>query len=325
MIEKLIEIAKREVGYLEKKTNSQLDDKTANAGRNNYTKYARDLDNIPNFYNGRKNGYAWCDVFVDWCFVQAFGVDKAKELLCQPNKSLGAGCYYSARYYKQNKQFFSTPKKGDQIFFKNSKGEECHTGIVIDVDSKYVYTIEGNTSSAKGVISNGGCVRAKSYLLSYKYISGYGRPKYTNEEVKDNFKIIYQTYDNKKKKWLNEIVSNEGTGIMAYAGNFGNEIGGIRIRTNDNSPFAISSHIKNGKWLSEVTKWDNTSNGYSGIKGKAIDGIAMKVSNHKISYRVHTVKGKWYDWVNQYNINDWKYGVAGVKGQAIDAIEIRVD
>ena len=187
MIEKLIEIAKKEVGYLEKKSNSQLDDKNANAGRNNYTKYARDLDNIPNFYNGRKNGFAWCDVFVDWCFVQAFGVDKAKELLCQPNKSLGAGCYYSARYYKQNKQFFSTPKKGDQIFFKNSKGEENHTGIVINVDSKKVYTIEGNTSSSKGVVSNGGCVREKSYSLNYKYISGYGRPKY-DEPAKEKYK-----------------------------------------------------------------------------------------------------------------------------------------
>lgn len=325
MIEKLIGIAKNEVGYLEKKSNSQLDDKTANAGRNNYTKYARDLDNIPNFYNGRKNGYAWCDVFVDWCFVQAFGVDKAKELLCQPNKSLGAGCYYSANYYKQKGQFFSTPKKGDQIFFKNSKGDETHTGIVIDVDSKYVYTIEGNTSSARGVIVNGGCVREKSYSLNYRYISGYGRPKYNEEVIKEDFKVIYQTYDNKKKKWLNEIVSNEGTGIMAYAGNFGNEVGGIRIRTNDNSPFKIVSHIKNGKWLSEITKWDDTSNGYSGIKEKSIDGIAMKVNNHKISYRVHTINGKWYDWVNQYNINDWVYGVAGVKGKPIDAIEIRVD
>ena len=121
MIEKLLNIAKNEIGYLEKKTNSQLDDKTANAGKGNYTKYARDLDNIPGFYNGKKNGYAWCDVFVDWCFVQAYGVDKAKELLLQPNQSLGAGCTYSARYYKNAGQFHSTPKVGDQIFFYNSR------------------------------------------------------------------------------------------------------------------------------------------------------------------------------------------------------------
>lgn len=192
MIEKLIGIAKNEVGYLEKKSNSQLDNKTANAGRNNYTKYARDLDNIPGFYNGKKNGYAWCDVFVDWCFVQVFGVDKAKELLCQPDKSLGAGVYYSANYYKKKKQFYKTPKKGDQIFFINSKGNETHTGLVVNVDSKKVYTIEGNTSSARGVVSNGGCVREKSYSLNYKYISGYGRPKY-DEPAKTKYTGTFPT------------------------------------------------------------------------------------------------------------------------------------
>lgn len=110
---KVIEIALNEVGYLEKKSNSQLDDKTANAGSNNYTKYARDLDNIAGFYNGKKNGYAWCDVFVDWCFVKAFGVEVAKKLLCQPDKSAGAGCTQSANYYRNKGQFYTSPKVGD--------------------------------------------------------------------------------------------------------------------------------------------------------------------------------------------------------------------
>lgn len=182
-LDKVISIAKAEEGYLEKKSNKDLDDKIANAGNKNYTKYARDLDNISGFYNGKKQHYAWCDVFVDWCFVKAFGVDRAKELLCQPSKSLGAGVYYSANYYKQKKQYFtSNPKAGDQIFFKNSKGNAQHTGLVYDVDKKYVYTIEGNTSSASGVIANGGCVRLKKYALNYKYIMGYGRPNYKVEE-----------------------------------------------------------------------------------------------------------------------------------------------
>lgn len=42
-IDKLIQIAKNETGYLEKASNSQLDSKTANAGENNYTKYWRDI------------------------------------------------------------------------------------------------------------------------------------------------------------------------------------------------------------------------------------------------------------------------------------------
>lgn len=35
-----------EVGYLEKASNEQLDDKTANAGKKNFTKYARDMKSV---------------------------------------------------------------------------------------------------------------------------------------------------------------------------------------------------------------------------------------------------------------------------------------
>lgn len=58
-VERLLQTAINEIGYLEKASNSQLDDKTANAGPNNWTKYARDLD-LTKIYNGKKNGYAWC-------------------------------------------------------------------------------------------------------------------------------------------------------------------------------------------------------------------------------------------------------------------------
>lgn len=179
----VIAIAEAEVGYLEKKSNADLDSKTANAGSNNYTKYARDLDAIPGFYNGKKQGFPWCDCWTDWLFVQAFGVEAAKEMLCQPSNSLGAGCGYSANYYKNKGQFHkSNPKPGDQIFFLDSVGDVAHTGIVYKVDSTHVYTIEGNTSSASGVIANGGGVFKKSYKLNYSRIYGYGRPAYDEAE-----------------------------------------------------------------------------------------------------------------------------------------------
>lgn len=176
--EDIIKIALGEVGYLEKASNKDLDSKTGNTGSKNFTKYARDLDAISGFYNGKKNGYAWCDVFVDWVFVKAFGAEKAKELLCQPDKSAGAGCYYSMNYYKNKGQLHSSPKVGDQIFFQNSSGSITHTGLVYDIDNNYVYTVEGNTSGASGVVANGGGVCKKKYSLGYAYIAGYGRPAY---------------------------------------------------------------------------------------------------------------------------------------------------
>lgn len=179
----LIANFRAELGYLEKRSNSQLYDKTANAGSNNYNKYADFIDkNYPNFYNGQKNGFAWCDVFVDAIFIKTFGYEKALALLCAKERGTGAGCIYSANYYKNKGQFIKKgqgqPKVGDQIFFGNS-GSETHTGIVVAVNSTTVTTIEGNTSPSSGVIANGGGVYEKQYPLNYYYISGYGRPDYS--------------------------------------------------------------------------------------------------------------------------------------------------
>ena len=165
-VEKLISIVRGEVGYLEKKSNKDLDSKTGNAGSNNYTKYARDL------YPALQ-GQPWCDMFVDWCFVQAFGKVKAQQLI---GGGFSAYTPASAQYYKNIGQWrVDRPEPGDQIFFKNSV-RICHTGIVTRVEGGKVYTIEGNTSGASGVIANGGGVREKSYALSDPGIAGYGRP-----------------------------------------------------------------------------------------------------------------------------------------------------
>lgn len=43
-VSKVLVVAAAEIDYKEKKSNSQLDDKTANVGSGNYTKYARDFD-----------------------------------------------------------------------------------------------------------------------------------------------------------------------------------------------------------------------------------------------------------------------------------------
>ena len=181
----VIAVAKTQIGYLEKETNANLDSKTGNAGDENRTKYARDFDSkYPDFYNTKKQGAEWCDIFVDWCLVSAFGVTKALELLGQPTKSCGAGCSWSAKYYKQKGRFYKSPKVGDQIFFKDSKGEPCHTGLVTKVTTTHVYTIEGNTSSTKGVVANGGAVAEKSYSKTYSRIYGYGRPNYDAEPKK---------------------------------------------------------------------------------------------------------------------------------------------
>lgn len=183
--QKVIDIALGEEGYLEKETNSSLDSKTGNAGDENYTKYARDLAAV-SFFNGSKTGKAWCAVYVAWCVYKAFGKEAALKLLCQPTTdNCGAGCEYIYRYFKAKKQWHtSNPQAGDVIVFWDSKKKtRSHTGWVYKVDGSKVYTIEGNTSGASGVIDNGGGVFRKSYSLSYSRIAGYGRPDWGMEAV----------------------------------------------------------------------------------------------------------------------------------------------
>ncbi len=172
-IKKLISTASAEIGYMEKASNKNLDDKTANAGKGNFTKYARDLVNL--IGSPYSQGAAWCDMFVDWCFIQTFGKENAKKML-------GGWSAYtptSANFYKSSGRFFKTPSMGDQIFFKNSERIN-HTGIVVSLNHTTVYTVEGNSSNM---------VQTRSYSKSDTKIAGYGKPDWsvvvTKEEKLD--------------------------------------------------------------------------------------------------------------------------------------------
>lgn len=191
-IEQLLDIFNAEVGYLEKSKNAYeedptvLYDKTRGAGSDNYTKYAKEMDSL-NVYNGPKQGYAWCNVFIDWCFVQALGLDRARELLI----GFSAGCTQDWNWFKSKGQIVTEPQRGDLVFF----GDCEHIGIVEKVDGDRIYTLEGNTSNKAELITNGGAVAKKSYLRTSRYIKGYARPKYNenSEEKTDNNEIIYLT------------------------------------------------------------------------------------------------------------------------------------
>ena len=151
VIEKLISIAKNEVGYLEKQNNSNLYSKTANVGYNNYTKYWAEV-------LLEWQGQPWCAVFVTWCFEKAFGKDIAKRLLRHYPYTY---CPTMANLFTLN----ANPKVGDIVIFYYG-GQFAHTGIVIKVNGDYFETIEGNTNNGSTIVPNGGSVCKKSYYNS---------------------------------------------------------------------------------------------------------------------------------------------------------------
>ena len=181
---KVIRIATQEIGYLEKsaaaykKDPGILDQKTAGAGYDNYTKYGRDMHRI--YPSTMDLHAAWCDCFVDWCFQQAYGVTTAKSLLAGNFDDYTVA---SAGMYAKHSALDGKPEVGAQVFFtKNGKVSGCyHTGLVIAVasDGKTVTTIEGNTSATGTTIeANGGCVAKK--VRNVNAYTLFGHPAYND-------------------------------------------------------------------------------------------------------------------------------------------------
>jgi hypothetical protein len=168
IVDKVIKVASNEVGYLEKKSNAQLNNKTANAGSANYTKYGEWFGLNPDL---------WCAMFLCWIFNIAYGTSVAKQLLCG---SFSAACETIRQNFISKRQYYtSNPQIGDVVFFKGTRHSGAnHIGLVINVSGGKIYTIEGNTSGGSTVIDNGGGVAQKSYAISYNRILGYGRPNY---------------------------------------------------------------------------------------------------------------------------------------------------
>ena len=195
-VEKIIEIAKGELEYLEKRSNSQLDSKTGNAGYNNYTKYWRDIK--PEW-----QGNPWCACFVTWVFMKALGKERTKQLLR----------HYPYLYCPTMKGLFAlnaNPKVGDiVIFWKN--GAFAHTGIVIAVDGDKFTTIEGNTSGASNVVENGGGVCQKTYYNSKLPGTKFCRPTYSSTTITSDANKIVVADNMHTTKWKGYVNAGKNT------------------------------------------------------------------------------------------------------------------
>jgi hypothetical protein len=231
-IDKLIQIAKNEIGYLEKASNSQLDSKTANAGENNYTKYWRDIK--PDY-----QGQPWCAAFISWCMMKAFGLDTAKKLL---KHWPYVYCPTMADLFTLN----SNPKAGDIVIFKHN-GEFTHTGIVIKVSGDRFWTVEGNTSGGSTIIANGGGVCQKSYYNSNLPGTKFCTPNYSL--VKDTTPVSGS--DAVKKQNTRAYIAQIKKDTKCYT------------KSNKNSPSKLFPKLKKGAVV-EVMKYTETDS--SGLK-----------------------------------------------------------
>jgi hypothetical protein len=162
-----------DVGYLEKKNGDPryLNDKKANAGRANFTKYGAWYGN---------NGDFWCmqaQSFWAW----AAGIP---ETIIPKSQSCGWSVGWFSdrgRYHKRGAGY--DPQMGDQTIFCDKNGAPAHVGLIYATDDDTIYTVEGNTSAGGEPIPNGGAVELKIYPKTSTYIHGYCNPDYAALEA----------------------------------------------------------------------------------------------------------------------------------------------
>ena len=147
--EKLIAIARTEVGYRE--------------GGNNYTKYSAD-PMITRLYGWTPQNQPWCCVFVNWCFMTSFGYDLGSKLTYGGT----AACSNSASLFQAAGAWSRFPQVGDQAFYYSGGGIN-HTGLVVAVDGTEFTAIEGNYSDKVSIVKHN---------TASSSVAGFGRPNW---------------------------------------------------------------------------------------------------------------------------------------------------
>ena len=138
-------------------------------------------------------------------------------------------------------------------------------------------------------------------------------------------KITYQSYDNKKGKWLPEVDSHH---TNEYAGNLGNNMGGLRAKPTYGE-IKIQVHLigtPSNQWLDWVNSKNykkndkDNGNSYAGIYGKNIDKVRIISTKGYVDYRAYdNKKGYWLPWVRSTNQNEY----AGNEGNPIGGIQMK--
>ncbi len=181
----VLAVALSQLGYTE--GNSDGDFSGTSNGNNNFTEYNYNMGSFGYGYGGAE--YPWCASFVSFCLLQA-GIHSQNSISdwCRKNEGnaeyiwrevscnkwatqlRACGFFEDSAYYSGS----YTPLSGDLIFFCENGTLETHIGFVLYVEDNTVYTVEGNTNTSAGLVTNGGSVCIKNYDLRSSAIRGYG-------------------------------------------------------------------------------------------------------------------------------------------------------
>ena len=210
-VQKVIDVSRKYLGYIEKASNANLDSKEGNKGTKNYTRFSRDV-NAAGLMGCQ--GQAWCGTSQFAFEIEAYGVDQALKNWNMTRKTyVGYNCFSTYNTFKKAGKVSKVPKLGCLVIFTFS-----HMGRVIDIQGNKITTIEGNTS-AKTYDRNGGMVAMKTYSINDPKIKGFCIIDYDETATKPTAstpaKNSVEANVKKGQKWLN---SNYPEQIKLYCG-----------------------------------------------------------------------------------------------------------
>lgn len=273
-VDKILELARIEEGYIEKASNSYLDSETANKGTNNYQKYSRDVNEA-----GLKGyqGQPWCITHQFWLDLKCFGKEAALKLWnMTPETYVGYNCFSTYNVFKNIGKVGKEPKVGALVIFTFS-----HAGRVLDVytrDGKtYIECEEGNTSSDLND-RNGGMVKIRERYAYDETIKGY----------------CYIDYDESPIYYSTEKISVGNSGLRITAN--------LNIRNNPGtSGTKVIGTYSENSWVYPYEKtfingkpWYHTDKGW--ISATYCEGWVLEAN------------GLWWFVMDGYSctINDWQ-------------------
>lgn len=318
-----INIAKAEIGYLEKKKNcptAKLYDKKAYAGSDNWTKYWLDT---ANWKLGNYQGSYWCADFITWVFIKAYGIEAARKLLYKL-PYISCQNFYDLCKAKEKelgiKLVYTDPKVGDVVDFWNGKRMH-HTELVIEVKGDTYKTVGGNTAANSDIPNGGGVYGPKIYSIAaakkagHKFIRiqyDYDEPEWVKEGDTWKYRNADGTYEKGTWKFIKDKwYAFDAAGYMVTGW----------FKSNDQWYYMCSDGCmdigwkeENGKWYyfdddgKMVTGWLLKDNVWYYLKE---DGVMLSDCTETINGQIYRFKesGAMYcdEWALDPNGKDWYY------------------
>lgn len=162
IVQKLIALAKAEVGYHEGRSGGHW---------NNREKYAAE---VPGMAWVSTTGSPWCDLWVHWLFHKGGVLNLLADV--GPGAPGGsASCDVSRNAWRKAGRYSEFPAIGSQAFY-GTPSDSNHTGFVVDFNDDDIWAVEGNTNNNGSVEGDGVYLKVRKRRSAN--VLGYGYPAY---------------------------------------------------------------------------------------------------------------------------------------------------